>query len=68
MAKLTINKEACKGCGLCVTACPKGILQVSKTVSNNQGYFVVEELAPEKCIACAFCATMCPDRVIKVEK
>lgn len=68
MAKLTINKEACKGCGLCVNACPKGILQVSKTVSNNQGYFVVEEIAPDKCIACAFCATMCPDCVIKVEK
>ncbi len=68
MAKLTISKELCKGCGLCVAACPKGILQVSKTVSNGKGYFVVEELAPEKCIACAFCATMCPDCVIKVEK
>lgn len=68
MAKLTINKEACKGCGLCVTACPKKILRVSTTVSNNQGYFVVEEIAPEQCIACAFCATMCPDCVITVEK
>lgn len=68
MAKLTINKEACKGCGLCVTACPKKILRVSTTVSNNQGYFVVEEIDPASCIACAFCATMCPDCVIKVEK
>ena len=68
MAKLTINKEACKGCGLCVTACPKKILRVSQTVSNNQGYFVVEEIAPEQCIACAFCAPMCPDGVITVEK
>ena len=68
MAKLTINKEACKGCGLCVTACPKKILRVSQTVSNNQGYFVVEEIAPEQCIACAFGATMCPDCVITVEK
>ena len=68
MAKLTINKEACKGCGLCVTACPKKILRVSQTVSNNQGYFVVEEIAPEQFIACAFCATMCPDCVITVEK
>lgn len=68
MAKLTIDKEACKGCGLCVTACPKAILSVSKTESNNKGYFVVTELDPDKCIACAFCATMCPDCVIKVEK
>ena len=43
MAKITINKEACKGCGLCVSVCPKQILRVSPTTSNNQGYFVVEE-------------------------
>lgn len=68
MAKLTINKELCKGCGLCATACPKHILEVSKTVSNSKGYFVVEEKDPSACIACAFCATMCPDCVITVEK
>ena len=68
MAKITINKEACKGCGLCVTACPKQILRESATTSNNQGYFVVEETDPEKCIGCAFCATMCPDCVITVER
>ncbi len=68
MEKLIIKKEACKGCGLCVTACPKKILAVSVTNSNNQGYFMVEELDPEKCIACGFCATMCPDCVIEVER
>lgn len=68
MAKLTIFKDICKGCGLCVTACPKHILAVSKTESNNKGYFVVTELDPDSCIGCAFCATMCPDCAIKVEK
>lgn len=68
MAKLTISKELCKGCGLCALACPKKILAVSKTTMNSKGYFVVEELDPSACIACAFCATMCPDCVIKVEK
>ncbi len=68
MAKLTIFKDTCKGCGLCVTACPKHILAVSKTESNNKGYFVVTELDPSACIGCAFCATMCPDCAIKVEK
>ncbi len=68
MAKLTFEKELCKGCGLCVDACPKHILAVSKTNSNSKGYFVVELLSPESCIGCAFCATMCPDCVIKVEK
>ena len=31
MPKLTFKEELCKGCGLCVNACPKGILQLSKT-------------------------------------
>lgn len=68
MAKLTIDKELCKGCGLCASVCPKNILAVSQSESNGKGYFVVEELNPSECIGCAFCATMCPDCVIKVEK
>lgn len=68
MAKLTITNELCKGCGLCVGACPKNILAVSNSQTNAKGYFFVEELDPSKCIGCAFCAIMCPDCVIKVEK
>ncbi|MDD4839254.1 MAG: 4Fe-4S binding protein [Clostridia bacterium] len=68
MGKVTFKKELCKGCGLCVDACPKKILAVSKTESNNKGYFIAECLDAEKCIGCAFCATMCPDCVITVEK
>ena len=30
MAKLTFREDLCKGCGLCVTACPKKILALSK--------------------------------------
>ena len=28
MARLTFKEELCKGCGLCVTACPKKILAI----------------------------------------
>ena len=34
MAQLTIQEEICKGCGLCVRACPKELLQLSKTKIN----------------------------------
>ena len=37
MAKITINKESCKGCGLCVLSCPKKLLQISDK-SNKNGY------------------------------
>jgi len=68
MAKITFDKELCKGCGLCVQACPKHILKVSDTETNGKGYYTVEMIKQEDCIACAFCATMCPDCVITVEK
>ena len=68
MPKLTFKEELCKGCGLCVNACPKGILQLSKTKLNAKAHTPVEQTDPEKCIGCAFCAMMCPDCVIKVER
>ncbi|MBR2040991.1 MAG: 4Fe-4S binding protein [Oscillospiraceae bacterium] len=68
MAKLTFKEELCKGCGLCVNACPKQILELSRSRLNQKGHSPVEIKEPEKCIGCAFCATMCPDCVITVEK
>ena len=68
MNKLTFNTERCKGCGLCVSVCPKNILELDAGVLNSKGYHPVKVTEQEKCIACAMCATMCPDCVIKVEK
>ena len=68
MAKLTIRTERCKGCGLCVNACPKGILAIAADKINKKGYSPAYMQDSEKCIGCAFCATMCPDCIITVEK
>ena len=68
MAKVTFNESLCKGCGLCVTACPKGIVKLSETKINAMGYYPAEVVDMETCIACAGCARMCPDCVITVER
>ena len=68
MNKVTFNTERCKGCGLCVTVCPKKIIALSDKTLNSKGYHPAEITDQEKCIACAMCAVMCPDTVIKVEK
>ncbi len=68
MNKVTFKTELCKGCGLCVTACPKKIIALDKSILNAKGYHPAAITDSEKCIACAFCATMCPDVVIKVER
>lgn len=68
MAKVTFKVDICKGCGLCVTACPKGLIVIQKDKINKKGHSPAGITDREKCIACAFCATMCPDCVITVEK
>ncbi len=68
MAKLTFNEARCKGCGLCVSACPKELLTLSRTRLNQKGHTPVEITDPEACTGCASCATMCPDCVIRVER
>lgn len=68
MARLTFEEELCKGCGLCVAACPKHILELSNTHLNQKGYAPVKLAKPDECIGCAACATMCPDCVITVER
>ena len=54
MAKLTFKEELCKGCGLCVTACPKKILALDSTV-NAKGYHPAGITNQEECIGCTSC-------------
>jgi len=68
MANVTFNEDRCKGCALCVGACPKGIVAMSTTKISPKGVYIAEVTDMDKCIGCAFCATMCPDCAIMVEK
>ena len=68
MAKVIIAVDTCKGCGLCITACPKQILELDKTILNKKGYHPVSVKDIDACIGCASCARMCPDVVFEIEK
>ncbi|MFO7951767.1 MAG: ferredoxin family protein [Bacillota bacterium] len=65
--KLTIDREKCKGCGLCVEFCPRGILELDKKI-NIQGYNPAIITDEDNCNACGFCFLVCPDVVIEVER
>lgn len=72
MAKYTgitiIETDRCKGCGLCIIACPSEILHFLPGAVNVKGYQPVFVENPDDCIGCANCAIMCPDSVITVRR
>lgn len=67
MSKVSVLKERCKGCGLCVAACPKKNLSLGKKF-NAQGYAYVRWSDDQGCTGCAFCAELCPDVALRVYK
>jgi 2-oxoglutarate ferredoxin oxidoreductase subunit delta len=62
--KLILNKERCKGCGLCAAFCPRAVLKLSDEL-NSMGYHYVE-VANDKCTGCTQCVVMCPDVAIEI--
>jgi 2-oxoglutarate ferredoxin oxidoreductase subunit delta len=60
---VTIDVERCKGCDLCIAACPPSVLTMSST-TNRMGYRY-PQLHPG-CTGCAACALICPDFVFEV--
>ncbi|GHU35281.1 2-oxoacid:acceptor oxidoreductase subunit delta [Clostridia bacterium] len=67
MKNITFDEEKCKGCGLCVSACPKKIVVLLKDKINRKGYNPAGVTDKALCISCGQCAIMCPDTVITVE-
>lgn len=61
---VVIDFEMCKGCGLCVSVCPRGVLALGDKL-NNAGYQVVTVVNGD-CNGCTLCAVICPDVVLKI--
>jgi len=54
-----IEPENCKGCGLCVAACPSK--QLSFSGKFNQHSYNYMQAKNEACTACGFCYYACPE-------
>jgi 2-oxoglutarate ferredoxin oxidoreductase subunit delta len=64
---VVVDIEHCKGCDLCVVACPTTVLALSLE-ANAKGYNFSHMANQEECIGCAACANVCPDACITVYK
>ena len=63
-----ISVETCKGCNLCVIACPTDCLALNTSDTNSYGLHYAYLTDEDKCIACMNCSVICPDAAIKVYK
>lgn len=50
---ITVNIERCKGCNLCVVACPTNTLSLQPNEVNDRGYHFAYMANPENCTAAA---------------
>ncbi len=67
MAKITIDRNGCKGCELCTVSCPEKLIIMDESL-NIRGVRPAKFLDNDKCTACRLCAIMCPDICIEVYK
>jgi len=54
-----IAAHLCKGCCLCVAACPPGVLSQSRFL-NRQGYYAIA-YSGSGCTGCGICFYVCPE-------
>jgi len=65
MAIVKVDKNKCKGCGLCLGVCPQNNLEPANK-ENAKGFIYVKVKAPSKCTGCGLCYLICPDTAIEI--
>lgn len=62
---IVVDTVECKGCSLCVEACPTQVIELAREV-NAKGLHYAYMAQPDACTGCTNCATVCPDSCITV--
>jgi 2-oxoglutarate ferredoxin oxidoreductase subunit delta len=62
---IEVNDLYCKGCELCISACPPQVLALDSEKLTPKGYHPTK-IIKDGCTGCAICALVCPDAAITV--
>ena len=62
---IDVNPRYCKGCELCVSACPQSVLALDLDHLTPKGYHPAY-LTKDGCTGCAICALVCPEAALTV--
>jgi 2-oxoglutarate ferredoxin oxidoreductase subunit delta len=63
---IRLNREFCKGCGLCIEFCPKKVYELSDEL-NSKGYQLPKVVNLDDCSECGQCDLYCPEFAIVLE-
>lgn len=62
---IEVDETYCKGCDLCVNACPQGVIALDMSRLTSKGYHPAY-LSSEGCTGCVICAIVCPEAALTV--
>ena len=62
---IEVDERYCKGCDLCVNACPPEVLALDMEHLTPKGYHPVR-LTGDGCTGCAICAIVCPEAALTI--
>lgn len=62
---IEVSDTYCKGCELCLSACPQGVMELDMAHLTPKGYHPAHTFK-DGCTGCAICAIVCPDAAITV--
>ncbi len=63
--RIEVNELLCKGCELCVGACPQKVIALDMDRITPKGYHPAS-LISDGCTGCGICAVVCPEAAITV--
>ena len=62
---IEVSDKYCKGCELCISACPQKVMDLDMSRLTPKGYHPARTFK-DGCTGCAVCALVCPDAAITV--